>query len=187
MKKLVFILVILCNIVSAQSLEKRWNYMVKKSNSYKSHKVIKEDEINGMWEVIQDSLVMNRIKFQQEQRKVRDQKTEISSLKKQMEDLKQELSKETEEKNDVIASGKAAGKYISSLWIGIGVVVLICIILFILYKRSNNISEQKKKDYDQLSKSFEEYKTNKIEVERKLKREIQTYVNKLEDLKSGQI
>jgi DNA-binding NtrC family response regulator len=55
--------------------------------------------------------------------------------------------------------------------------------MFSLYKNSKKITKVKSQEYDLLAKQLEEARASKTETERKLKREIQTLVNKLEDLK----
>jgi hypothetical protein len=169
-----------------ESLNKKWNTMLDKAESYQFYKVIKKSDLDGVWKAVQDS--SNRVKNEliQERMEVKKQNAQIAQLQKQDYEVKAKLDRITKEKNSMGFLGMDVNKYTytSILWIIIILVLSGCGILFFLYYNSNNTTVQKINDYEQLSKTLEEYKYSKIEMERKLKREIQTYMNKIEELKN---
>lgn len=182
MKRILLLtLSLVSQIVLAQSLESKWNRMLDKSNTYKSHKIIHEGELSQMWNTVEDSMMMSKVKIRIEQKKVSDQLVEITSLKRKTADAQATLNKANEEKEKAQASRDSADVYIGTLWIALGLVIVGSVILFLMFKKSNSITEQKINDFEDLKKSFEEYKTQKLEIERKLKREIQTYQNQFHE------
>jgi hypothetical protein len=55
--------------------------------------------------------------------------------------------------------------------------VLACAFVFFLFRKSNQITLAKTHDHEELAKSFDTYRAEKLELERKLKRELQTFMN----------
>lgn len=183
MKKIAIIACVLfSHFAHSQSLDARWNQLINRSNSYKSHKVIKEGDLDRMWMIVQDSMIAARANINLEKKRVRDQQMEISSLKRKASEAQKTVSTQNVEKNRILRSRASADDHITTLWIALAVISAVGFVLFLLFKRSNDITSNKEEEYEALKKTFEEYKVQKMESERKLKREIQTYMNKLQDL-----
>ncbi|MBC7390378.1 MAG: hypothetical protein H7329_14270 [Opitutaceae bacterium] len=189
MKKFITIsiLVLLTHLCFSQTLEKKWNNMVEKSNSYNSHKIIRSEELNGMWSSVQDSLMMMRVRVKNEQNKVNTQNSEIASLNAKIRASNEKFNAVSLERDKADNRASSNVTYILTLWIFLAIVSGICAVLYFLFNKSNSLTKQKTNDYEQLLKSFEDYKTSKLEVERKLKREIQTYMNTVEEMKTKRV
>ncbi len=116
---------------------------------------------------------------------VASQQTEITQLKNQTKELNAALSQNEADKNSVSFLGIKANKfaYLSTLCLLLVIALVGIGVLYYLYSNSNVITSQKVNAYQLLSKEFDEYKLGKIEMERKLRRELQTQVNKLEEIK----
>ena len=97
------------------------------------------------------------------------------------------LAQNETDRNSVSFLGIKANKfaYLSTLCLLLVIALVAIGILFYLYTNSNVITAQKINAHQIISKEFDEYKLGKIEMERKLRRELQTQVNKLEELKKG--
>ena len=178
-----YFLLLIAHFSFCQTLDKKWNSMVEKSNSYNSHKIIKGEELQEMWSSVQDSLLQMRVKVKTEQNKINTLTAEIGNLNAKISSSNGRFAIITQERDDALDKSTSNGTYITSLWIGLAIITCICFVLFVLYNKSNSLTKAKTNDYEQLTKSFEDYKTTKLEVERKLKREIQTYMNKFEEMK----
>ncbi len=175
---ILFSFLITSNWILGQTLETRWNRMLDKSYTYNAHKVIKREDLHAMYGAIHDSLLMAGVKVRHEQKQVQTQSQEIARLKEKQKAMEALLIQERVEKSQAISSKEMTTWYIVSLWMAVGVALVASAFFFFLYKRSNTIAFQKMRDHDELMKSFTEYKAQKLEMERKLKREIQTYANK---------
>lgn len=172
---------------SGSTLNKKWDIMLEKAENYEHYKVIKKVELNEVWKSVQDSVSRLKAELKQERSQIKDQAEQITTLQKQLEEVKTQLDGVSEERDSMSFLGAQVDKYsyATTLWFIIFIVLGGCGVLFFLFQNSNRGTVQKIKDYDDLSKSFEEYKQSKIEMERKLKREMQTYINSIEELKRG--
>lgn len=165
-------------------LDEQWNKMIGKANTYQGYKVIKISELNSMWETVQEHVKKQDLGLADENNTTKQQKIRISKLEKEAVLLTQKIEQTNSEKESIRFLKFTFNKhnYTTLLWLLIGLTILSATVLFFLYFRSNKITVQKIKDYTDLSKAFEEYKQSKIEIERKLKRELQTYLNKSEEM-----
>jgi hypothetical protein len=169
-------------------LNKKWELTLSKAEDYQYYKVIKKTELTELWKVVEDSLRRLNESLYQQKIKIKQQDNQLLQLQQQVNDTKTMLEKMNNEKDNISFLGASVNKntYVNILWIVMLLVVIVAGIIFFMYYGSNKITMQKKSEHDQLFKSFEEYKLARIEVERKLRRELQTYMNKIEDLKGKQ-
>jgi hypothetical protein len=169
------------------SLEQKWSRMLEKAENYDPYKVIKKTELADFWKSVNDSIVRYQKELKTERRTVASQQAEISQLKNTSAELNTTLSQTQIDKDSVTFLGIKANKflYLSTLCLLFLVAVAGIVVLYYMYMNSNSVTTQKISAYAVLSKEFDEYKLGKIEMERKLRRELQTQVNKLEELKKG--
>jgi len=167
------------------TLESKWNYMLKKAENYQDYKVINKIQLNDMYKSIQDTLSKLRSDLLNERTKVKGQNEQIISLDKQIKDDKTGFEMVSSEKNSIGFLGMQINKYayVTLLWIIVIGLSVGSALMFFLYKNSKKITRVKSEEYAGLAKQLEEAKAAKTETERKLKREIQTMANKLEELK----
>ena len=167
------------------TLDSKWNYMLRKSENYQDYKVINKNLLNDMYKSIQDTLFKLRAELSTERARTKGQNDQIALLNKQIREDKTGFDQVSNEKNSIGFLGMQINKYayVSLLWILLVGISLGSVLMFSLYKNSKKITKTKSQEYDILTKQLEEAKALKIETERKLKREIQTLLNKLEELK----
>jgi hypothetical protein len=191
MKKFIFTSAYLIIALAANAqdtlntLDSRWNYMLSKAENYEAYKVINKNQLNEMYKSIQDSLAKFRADLLAEKNKVKDQNNQILLLDKQIKDGKTKFDQVSDEKNSIGFMGIQINKYayVSLLWIVLIGVAAGSVLMFFLYRNAKNIARAKSQEYSVLEKQLEEAKAAKTETERKLKREIQTLINKLDELK----
>jgi hypothetical protein len=138
-----------------------------------------------MYKSIQDTMFKLRVDLTNERIKIKGQNDQIDLLNKQIIENKTAFNQVSNERNSIGLLGMQINKYayVSVLWILLIGISLGSVVMFSLYKNSKKITKVKSQEYDLLAKQLEEARASKTETERKLKREIQTLVNKLEDLK----
>lgn len=170
------------------TLNQKWETVMENAEDYQYYKVIKKSELNGVWKSVQDSVSRFKGELVQERTKIKQQQKQIALLQKQVGEVQEKLASVSEEKDDMTFLGTSVDKYsyANTLWIIIGTILAGCAVLFFLYKNSHKVTSQKIQEYDHLFNRFEEHKKGTIEKERKLKRELQTQVNMIEELKSKQ-
>ena len=169
-----------------QTLRERYLVMKNKSQNYQEYKVIKENIIDGMWRIIQDSL-------DQKQAAIRAARADIGNLNKELEENKAALKAKEEGMQDVMY----ASTHISVLGIDfdkgffagmVGVILLllglvIAVIYYTMKMMRKNLSE-KIELMNSISAEYEEYKRRAMEKQTKLSRELQNERNKLQELGS---
>jgi hypothetical protein len=171
---------------NSSTLNKKWDNMLERAETYEHYKVIKRTDLNDIWKEIQDSVVFLKAKLLNDANHIKKQDQQITDLQQHVAEVNAKLEAVQEEKDNMSFIGLSVDKYsyAAILWVIIFLVLAVAGLALFLYFNSNRVTRQKIQDYDLLSKSFEEYKQGKIEMERKLKRELQTNLNLIEDLKS---
>jgi hypothetical protein len=184
---LVAFLLAITTTTFSQTLEQKWGKMLDKAENYDPYKVIKKTELADFWKATNDSIQRYQKELKSERGVIASQKSEVVTLKAQNVELTNKLSQNETDKNSVSFLGIKANKfaYLSTLCLLLVIALVGIGMLYYLYKNSNDVAVQKVNAYQVLSKEFDEYKQGKIEMERKLRRELQTQVNKLEELKKG--
>jgi hypothetical protein len=167
------------------SLNEKWEKMLDKAESFENYKVIKKTELSDLWKSVQDTVSILRTELKQERSKLTIQQDQITTLQKHTAEVNGNLESVKGERDSMNFLGMQVDKYsyAFTLWALVFIILAGCCVLFFMYRNSNVTTTQKISEYEQLSKSFEEYKQGRIEMERKLKREVQTYMNQIEELK----
>ncbi|MBC7452037.1 MAG: hypothetical protein H7259_11165 [Cytophagales bacterium] len=167
------------------TLNERWSRTIEHAENYEMYKVIKKTELNELWKAVQDSLSVYKVEIKNETTQLTVQKDTISHLYTTITDLRTQVSESKSGTESILFMGKPINKYTYStiLWVFLIITLVACGALFFMFKNSNKITQQAITEYKTLNASFDEYKVGKIEMERKLRREIQTQANKLEELK----
>lgn len=192
MKTIVLFSLITCISISAyaqdgpQTLNQKWETVMDKAEDYQFYKVVKKADLNDVWKSVQDSVLRFKAELATERLKIKEQKTQIADLQRQVAEVQKQIELVSQEKDDIQFLGSSIDKYnyANALWIVIVTVLAGCGVLFFLFKNSNKVTTQKIQEYDHLFNRFEEYKKGTIEKERKLKRELQTQMNQIEEFKS---
>ncbi|MDN5210675.1 hypothetical protein QQ020_01410 [Fulvivirgaceae bacterium BMA12] len=191
----IFFIVIATSTLHAQTTEKtpldsgtlsqQFEYVKKKSSSYNDFKVIKLSRLDKMWSNALDSLSATRSSLAEFQKKVGTQQTTIDGLNKSLEDTKQQLAEVTEEKDSIslLGIGMAKKNYHGLMWFLVFALLAMLGVAIYKFKDSNKITVNAERDFRNVSEEYEEFKKKSLEKERKLKRELQTEINRVEDLK----
>lgn len=170
----------------SQTLRQRYLVMKNKSQNYQEYKVIKENILDGMWGIIQDSLNVKQASYRQAQ-------SEINKLNQELDKNKAALKSKEESMQDV----QYASTHISVMGIDfdkgffaamVGVILLllglvIAVIYYTLKMMRKNLSE-KIDLMNSISSEYEEYKRKAMDKQTKLSRELQNERNKLQELGS---
>ena len=169
-----------------QTLRERYLVMKNKSQNYQEYKVIKENILDGMWRIVQDSL-------NQKQADIRQARTEISNLNQELDKNKAALKEKEEGMEDVLY----ASTHISVFGIDfdkgffaamVGVILLllglvIAVIYYTMKMMRRNLTE-KVELMNSISAEYEDYKRRAMDKQTKLSRELQNERNKLQELGS---
>lgn len=171
---------------SAQTLDEQFHEMKNNAYTYKEYKNIKENALNEFWTVVRDSLNTKEKKIISAQSTITAQEEKISELNQTISSQKASLDEKTFDTQHINVLGMDMGKESYKMFNMIAIVGLLVVlgVLFYQFKHSRKFAQVKKRDYDKLSGEFEEYKRNALEKQMKLRRELQTERNKIDDIRS---
>ena len=166
-------------------LDSQYERLMKKSTSYKDYKVVKKVGLNELWENINDSLDQSRSNHEKALTKIDDLNKELKATNDSLSTTSSSLEESNFSRDRISFLGIPLLKvtYNTIVW---GIILLLAglaVILFLRFAKSNATTKSTKKEYNSLEDEFEEYKKKARESEINLKRELQTAINTIEDLK----
>ena len=179
-------LLFICQFTIAQNLQNQFTDLRDNSETFKEYKVIKLYELNKFWKGVTDTLNVNSTTITELQNKVARHDAEIKNL------------------NDIIAKNKSemidlefGVAHITILGLPMSktayqivnftiIITLLVLIAFLVFKYNERRSTAKEKinAYNNLEEKFAEYQKTALEKQMKLRRELQTERNKLEQIRS---
>lgn len=169
-----------------QTLNQQFEKLKDDSGNYQEYKVIKKTRLAGFWGVVNDTISGLHKEISDNKQTIQLQKKEIDQLKNSLADLEKKLS-ESEMLNDsIVFAGMELKKshYNLLVWGIIIVLVLIIGLGFGSFRMNARGISQLRKDLADTDGEFNEYKRVTKEKEVKLRRELQTERNTVEELRN---
>lgn len=176
---LVFILFFQINFAqtSADSLPttlEKFDLIIEDSGNYKEYKVVKKSAIQQIKNMIisdRDSLMYIIENLEANTSKLNNT---IESLEKELDETQSELIKLKKEKGSIGFLGMQLNKitYHIIIWSIIFILLFLCIIVYINYRRSNLITRTTQENMKNLETEYEEYRRNAIEKQQQQGRKI---------------
>lgn len=170
-----------------QTLDEQFQSMKNSAYSYKEYKNIKQVDLNNFWSVVLDSVQTKEQAITNGQATIVAQNSKIQSLNETI--TKQQASIEEREFDTthirVLGMDISKDTYKVFNFIAIIGLIILAVILFIQFRNSQRVSVAKKRDFKKLSEEYEEYKRNALDKQMKLRRELQTERNRINDLRSA--
>ncbi|HNP19006.1 MAG TPA: hypothetical protein PKL31_11265 [Fulvivirga sp.] len=188
MKTLLFILLICisAHAVEATGINDQFKELKESSETFKEYKVIKINVLNDFWKSVMDSIKTKESVIAKLQSENSVDKANIDQLKANLEVRDatiEELQYATSHINVLgVEFGKTFYKILNFTIIGI--LLVFCGILIISLKERRNIAKTKISAFDKLELKFEDYKRAALDKQMKLRRELQTEINKREQKRS---
>ena len=173
------------------TLANQFNDLMTNSNSYQGHKVIKIGSINSFWKTVQDSVKVKdqalskarleaKNKLDEAQANIQDQEKQILALKE--ESAQKDLEVQRSASISVLGLYVEKQNYAIINTIIIIALLILLAVIFLQYKSSRKVTVEKQRAYDEIDQEFNEYKKSAREKELKVKRELQTEMNRVEEL-----
>lgn len=188
MKSFILYILLLASpiIAGAQTLDEQFNEMKSNAYTYKEYKNVKEVTLNEFWNVVRDSLDTKEKKIVSAQSTINAQEEKINELNSTIGEQKSTIDEKEFDTEHINVLGIDMGKESYKMFNTIAIVFLLVLagLLFYQYNHSKKFATAKKKDYEKLSGDFEEYKRNALEKQMKLRRELQTERNKIDEIRS---
>lgn len=170
-----------------QDLTGKFNQMMENSETYEAYKVIRSTRLNEFWAEVEDTLSRKENSISSLSKQTHELEITVNELKSQLSEIQSQLE-ESESKNDTIAFlGVDLNKllYHIIVWVIIAALVIVIAVLFGMYTRSHSVTRKAQKEYSAVVAEFETFKDKAREKQAKLKRELQTAINTMEDMRKG--
>ena len=173
------------NLIKAQNLNEQHESLMKVSTTYQDYKVIKIDIFNQFWENLQDTITVLRNNQLVLNEEIVSLRGDLSETKTQLEQINVDLesSNFVRDRISFIGIPLKKGTYNIIVW---GLIFILCglvVFFFLRFKRSNTITRSTKKECNAMTVEFDNYKKNARDKDLVLKRELQTALNTIDELK----
>ena len=179
----------------ATSEGKTWKDGATMSEQYKEFKgslrryqkfiYFEDATLDEYYKSVTDTVALLKTELAATKVKVTKLNKEVAELKVKQTEVQAELDKALLEGGTLPTFGARVDKvtFASVMWIVVFGLLALCGFVFFLFKRSHVVTQGAQKDFANLHTEFEDHRKNTLEREKKLRRELQDYINKLEDLK----
>ncbi|MGV3587833.1 MAG: hypothetical protein ACO1OF_12575 [Adhaeribacter sp.] len=182
------------------TLQQQFNSLKYLSSTHKEfnqdYKVVRLNRLDGFWRNVADTLRAREIKLKNARKDIEKEllqaKQSLQDQEKQLQTLKQEnAQKELAVQQSVhnVANISFLGLDMNKITFVIlswGIIAFLLIglgILFYLYKNSKYVADEKVKSYNDIEQELKNHKQTARDKELKIKRELQTEINRVEELK----
>ena len=183
----IFLLAVSWNTSAQDSLNVKYQQMIEDTETFNQYKVIPRTRIDNFWAEVMDSLQADSRSIRLLTAQVEAQNDSIQGLSVELTNVQQKLDESLTQNNSIIFLGieLSKGAYHVIVWTLIVVVLILAGIFYMMFAKSNRITTRAKKELDTLQLAFEEHKNQSREKQIKLKRELQTAVNSIDEMKRG--
>jgi len=171
---------------TANDLNSQYEELKEDAESFKQFKLLDQTQLDAFWKTTMDSLNQLKQKNASLIDENRAKEESISSLNAEISEKQDQIEKLENQTSTIEVFGadlqKSTFIFISFFTIG----SLILVLGFVLYKYQDNnkVAQTKVNDYNKLNDEFEEYKRSSLEKQMKLRRDLQTERNKLEEARN---
>lgn len=167
------------------NLGDQYNTLKKSSNTYNSFKIIRETKLDAFWADVTDSIAATKEQYQQAQTQVGDLQNELKGIKNDMAAKDKELAAHQHAITHISVLGIDIPKesFIYTFWGVISFLVLALLIMAYRFRENSRVTSTTRKEYTAVKEELEEFKKRSLEKEKKLRRELQTERNTVEELK----
>lgn len=184
---ILFSLIVIAGWSNAQTLDDQYKTLKEEAGNYKQFKVIDEAALNNFWKTTMDSVKTLKnekaalfSENSQKQSTIRQLESTIETKDNQIEELDAQTSSIS-----VFGAVMEKTTFIFFSFFTIGALIVVLLLLLYQYKDNNRVAKEKVKAFDKLNNDFEEYKRNALEKQMKLRRDLQTERNKLEEARKN--
>lgn len=182
------------------SLQQQFNSLKYRSSTHnefnQDYKVVKLRSLDAFWKNVADTLRARQLKVKQARKDIEQElqqaKNNLQAQEKQLQVLKQENAQKE------LAVQQSAHNVANISFLGLdmnkttfvilswGIIAILLIglgVIFYLYKNSKYVADEKVKSYNDVEQEFKTHKQTARDKELKIKRELQTEINRVEELK----
>ena len=150
---------------SEKNLDQQFTVFKNNLNFWSGSYFLSELQINQFYNALRDSIAVYEKEVTNSKNQLTVAQSELSAKIKETEEIQKKLNRSIQLENSIAVLGVDVNKsvYTLSIYLLIIGVLLMCGLLFLLYRRSNKITVNTKKDYQELKEEFEIHKKNALD------------------------
>ncbi len=169
----------------SNDLGAQFEQLKDRSNNYQDYKVVKKSALNSLWKSVEDTLKVNRSEIHSLKGVVGDLETEVADLKRQVENRDKALDEREFQIEHMEFMGMSLTKstYITLTWILIFILLIAVVVLWIRFKSAHSVTRNTRDELRVLQDEFDQHRKNSRDKETKLRRDLQTEINRVEELR----
>jgi len=158
------------NILDTATIEEQVREVIDIARVYNDHKVIKVSVANKLKRHVLDTIMHIKQVNTQQIAKIQSLSTEIDTLNNQMMVLQTNLDEAIQTKRSIEIFGIEIDKvlYNSVMWLLLAALLFLLVVLFLMYKRSFKVTNQTRKDLEELKETHDNYRKDSREKMEKL-------------------
>lgn len=162
------------------TIENQFNYIIKKSYSYKEYKNVKLSWLNRLKRAVNDSLNVTKKELTDLKVVLDSKDIEITNLTTSLEATKKDVVQLNIEKTSINLLGFLISKplYNTILWSIIAVLFGLLLVYILRFNRSNIITTGTNEKLDELEHEYDDHRQRSLEREQQLRRKLQDEINK---------
>ncbi|WPP52947.1 hypothetical protein [Catalinimonas niigatensis] len=174
---------------TSSTLDGQFNELLESSNSVKSssgreYKVVNLQDLNSIWANVQDRMAASKEELAATQNKVESLNQEVTNLTQKIDEQQSivEASEHAATHISVLGLDIPKDKFVGAFWITTAILLVLLAGAIYQFKRSRNVTQRTQMNFMQLQEEMEELRRTSLEKERRLRRELQTERNAVEEM-----
>lgn len=169
-----------------QSLQEKYDAMLDETETYEQYKVIPRARLNAFWSETMDTLNRKQRKIVELQSETQDAKALAQQARTELAEVQAKLDESLELNDTIYFLGIPFSKvgYHIMVWVIIIALAVLAIMAYFMFIRSNSVTSRTRREFEALQAEYDEQKNKAREQQVKLKRELQTAVNQLNERRS---
>jgi len=155
--------------------------MKSKSQTYGEYKVIKENVLDGVWKILQDSIASNKTKLKTAHTNINDLTAQLAQVKATLQEKEQSMAAVQHDSThiNVLGIDLLKGAFIGIAAIAVAALVSLVVVIVGRMKLLSKSLSERNLTVKTISSEFDEYKHRAMDKQIKLSRELQDERNRL--------
>jgi len=174
---------ILFNVSGQQTLDEKYSQLLESTETFNQYKVIPRSDLNAFWAEVMDSVNSQSGMITDLETRLKTEQSRVEEVQDQFQESQTKLTESLQFNDSISFLGMNFTKttYHIMVWLIIVALAVLAIFSYLMYMRSNSVTSSAQREYQSLSAEFEEHRHSSREKQAKLKRDLQTAINKLNE------
>ncbi|MDE0472391.1 MAG: hypothetical protein OXH57_10660 [Ekhidna sp.] len=175
-------IILLLSANAQESLQEEYDYLIRDTETYEHYKVIPKTRLDQFWALVIDSVSVKNQEISNLKIKLSYEQKVVGRLKAEADQFQRELNDSLTQNSSINFFGLSLSKssYQMIVWAIIIILILVAGFAYSMYFRSNRLTVLHRKRLEEVELEYEQHRTYARDRQVKLKRELQTAINKLE-------